>query len=572
MAPPTPTAKACSTKFMTVDRHELSHDSASEPQAPPALHRTRLPRAAATNETPAAATSLRRDALAQQALLRQRTEPSSAPAADEPPPDAPPFRLDALALQSRLRASFNSSLPPIRRVQSLVSAFAARTTQHAFWRAMVNYAALSFGQLRALGASAAAVIETQTASVERRRVLVRRALKTLACLAVLFGVGWAPTTHYLETASVEAVVNARVVTIRAPIDGEVVREAVPLDVGTAVDAGRVVLRVVNRRADRNVLNELTRRIEILETERAAQAGRLDHLREFHQALSTQAKAYQSGRVRQLEARVAETKSDIAGGEIRSKEATSTLQRASALAQKGFQTPAVLERANRDAVMAAEAETSLRNRLVGLEVELNAAREGVFIGDGYNDQPSSSQRATEARLRIGELESQLGATDLQLIRLKAEQEKETVLYADRAAADLVVPIRGRIWEVLTAPGEEISRGQQLVRVLDCSAAVVTGAVSEKVFNRLKLGDAASFRFANESESFEGKIIHLTGLAAPAENLAIEPSALARDAYRVSIAVPGVKDGCAIGRSGRVVFASSSDRGGVGSRFAAFLGVR
>src|SRR5262249_22303267 len=155
----------------------------------------------------------------------------------------------------------------------------------------------------------------------------------------------------------------------------------------------------------------------------------------------------------------------------------------ALAQKGFQTPAVMERANRDAVMAAEAEASLRNRLVGLEVELNAAREGVFIGDGYNDQPSSSQRATEARLRIGELESELSATDLRLTRLKAEQQKEAELYADRAAADLVVPTRGRIWEVLTASGEEISRGQQLVRVLDCSATVVTGAVSEKVFNRL-----------------------------------------------------------------------------------------
>ena len=39
------------------------------------------------------------------------------------------------------------------------------------------------------------------------------------------------------------------------------------------------------------------------------------------------------------------------------------------------------------------------------------------------------------------------------------------------------MHGRVWEVLTANGEEVRVGQELLRVLDCGGAVVTATVSE-----------------------------------------------------------------------------------------------
>ena len=47
--------------------------------------------------------------------------------------------------------------------------------------------------------------------------------------------------------------------------------------------------------------------------------------------------------------------------------------------------------------------------------------------------------------------------------------------------------------VTAAGEQVQRGQELVRMLDCRAAVVTAVVSESVYNRLQVGTVANFRF-------------------------------------------------------------------------------
>src|SRR5262249_46445673 len=216
-----------------------------------------------------------------------------------------------------------------------------------------------------------------------QHTLLRRLVKTLACLAVLFAVGWSPAVHYFEAASEEAVVNARLVTIRAPIDGEVVAET-PWEVGVEVESGRALMRVVNRRADRSMLNDLHRRVGALEAERRAHADRLDHLRRLHAVLLAQTRAFQTGRVRQLEARLAELNSEIAAATIKSKEAAANLERVSKLVEEGIQAAATLDRAKRDAVVTTAEEKSLHQRVTAIEVELNAARQGMFVGDSYND--------------------------------------------------------------------------------------------------------------------------------------------------------------------------------------------
>ena len=50
----------------------------------------------------------------------------------------------------------------------------------------------------------------------------------------------------------------------------------------------------------------------------------------------------------------------------------------------------------------------------------------------------------------------------------------------------------MWELLTASGEQVQRGQDLMRLLDCNAALVTAVVSEAVYNRLQIGSRATFR--------------------------------------------------------------------------------
>src|SRR4029077_13588639 len=103
------------------------------------------------------------------------------------------------------------------------------------------------------------------------------------------------------------------------------------------------------------------------------------------------------------------------------EAASTLARTKALASFGYQTPVAVERAERDAKVATQTQTSLNHRLFASVVELEAARRGEYVGDSYNDRPSSLQHADELSVRVAETEAELGSRDRRLATLHAARD-------------------------------------------------------------------------------------------------------------------------------------------------------
>jgi len=110
-------------------------------------------------------------------------------------------------------------------------------------------------------------------------------------------------------------------------------------------------------------------------------------------------------------------------------------------------------------------------------------------------------------------------------------------------------------MMTSPGEDVRAGQALMKLLDCSGAVVTANVTEAVYNRLRLGEQANFEPNDGSPAIQGSIVNLTGASGAPANLAINPDVLNKEPYRVTVSMPGAdatgKD-CAVGRTGRVVF--------------------
>ena len=77
-----------------------------------------------------------------------------------------------------------------------------------------------------------------------------------------------------------------------------------------------------------------------------------------------------------------------------------------------------------------------------------------------------------------------------LRNDVEVERDRLqLHSD---AQVLAPSSSTVWELLTASGEQVQRGQDLMRLLDCNAALVTAVVSEAVYNRLQIGSRATFR--------------------------------------------------------------------------------
>ncbi|HXF53674.1 MAG TPA: HlyD family efflux transporter periplasmic adaptor subunit [Hyphomicrobiaceae bacterium] len=383
---------------------------------------------------------------------------------------------------------------------------------------------------------------------------IRRLLKTAIGLALVVIVGWGPAQRLMQTTSVEAVVNARLVTLRTPIEGQVIAAQARLTVGATVAAGTPLLTIVNSRADRTRLDELRRLVERLEHDRQLLRAKLESARALHTEFAAQTRLFQEGRIRQLEARLAEIRSEIEVAKARREEAADVLQRTETLAVKGWQTRASLDRARRERDIADQQIVAAQHRARTVEVELEAARAGTFVGDSYNDRPRSSQRADELQQQMAELTAELHQNESRTALLKEELAEEQARFTNLARVTVAAPANGTIWELLTASGEQVNRGQELLRMLDCTTAVVTATVSESVFNRLQVGGPARFRFRDGGKELEGYIVHLTGVAEAPANLAIAPRSLIKEAYRVNVAIPALaqSQNCHLGRTGRVVF--------------------
>ena len=403
-----------------------------------------------------------------------------------------------------------------------------------------------------------------TPSPQRGSFIARlgwRAFKSALGLGVIIIAGVGPVQRMLEFSSIEAVVNARLVSLRAPIDGRIEdADSVPT-IGAAAPKGRLMFRIANSRADRARLDDLQRLVDQAEGERPAVATRLIRLKEIHEQISQQARAFQAGRIRELEERMMDLKAQAAATEASEFEAASTLARTKALAASGYQTTVAVERADRDAKVAAETQRSLNHRLFASEVELEAARRGEYVGDSYNDRPSSLQHADELSVRVAETEAELSSHDRRRAKLQAALDAEATRYSQLSNAVLSSPTDAMVWEVLVSAGEEVRKGQDLLRLLDCSGALVTVTVRESVFNRLRLGDTAQFRFSGQSSKYNGTIVRMSGSAAPPDNLAIQPTGLSSGGYRIAVSVPDLASTqCGVGRTGTVVFNASAGAGG------------
>jgi multidrug resistance efflux pump len=392
-----------------------------------------------------------------------------------------------------------------------------------------------------------------------RNVLVRRAAKSAAALVAVGLVVWMPAQRLFQTTSVEAIVNARTLTLRAPIDGTVSSVPTELAVGATFPSGTALLRISNSRADRTRFDDLRRLEERTKIETAGLKTRLDSIEQMHGEFVAQTQLFQIGRIAQLEARIEESKSNLAAAATRQEETAAVLKRALELDTKGFQPKALLEKVRRDDQIAKQDVRSIENRIKGIMVELESARSGSFLGDSYNDRPRSSQRADELQQQIIELSSQLTEKQSTLLELQQEINVERDRLQLNSDASVLAPSSSKVWELLTASGEHVQRGQELMRLLDCNAALVTAVVSEAVYNRLQIGSAASFRLRDGYVAMPGRVVNLTGVASAAANYAIAPSSLLKEQYRVAVEVPDLRNdgqGCNLGRTGQVVFTNQS----------------
>ena len=362
----------------------------------------------------------------------------------------------------------------------------------------------------------------------------------------------------LAGTSADATVNARIVSVRAPIDGAVTLLA--RDLGTRVEAQQNVAEIFDTRHDTARLLELERGQSQLETDLKRVKAQLTALSQASDQLQQQASRYQTGRVQQIESRIGEAKAAFESAQARLREAESALKRTSDLSTRGLQTAITLDRAKAGYDVAAQEVQSAQQRLDYLSTERDSARQGVFLGDSYNDTPFSSQRGRELDLRTAEAAAEQQQIEQRLAATTQQISAERVRLNKLTNAVLTAGQKAQVWDVLTSSGEYVRRGEEILRLADCSGLLVTASVSEGVFNNLHPGAQARLRLFGDDRVFNATVIRLGGSGAAAlyTNLAVGASPEHLKRFNVTLSAPDLANHpdlqCAIGRTGRIVFTS------------------
>jgi len=200
----------------------------------------------------------------------------------------------------------------------------------------------------------------------------------------------------------------------------------------------------------------------------------------------------------------------------------------------------------------------RERVEVLEIALETAEDGVFLGDGYNDSPNAEQRATELETVISQLENGLGEAQARHEALTTRSQRENMRVSAAGGGKIASPVNGIYWEILQADGINVQRGDPILRLVNCDATFVSLSVTERVFNSLQIGEAASFRLTGHEKVLEATVARLAGAGAETiyQNLAVAPSEKHLERYDVALLVPELtadrERGCSIGRTGRAFF--------------------
>jgi multidrug resistance efflux pump len=397
----------------------------------------------------------------------------------------------------------------------------------------------------------------------RRKPWARLVRLTLG-LAFLILIAWviAPACWYIT--STQAVVNAPVVALHAPVDGRVTPEAIII--GQAVQAGEPLLRIDNDLIDRGPL-------EKLRTEEAALSERITALRkhlaslgQLKAKLTSSTSAYQVASLQRIEHELAAARQEAA-----SAEALAKLQHyeVDLNARLGIKMASEQEtvRARQNALAATAKVTETKEIVAKLETELAAAHKGVFVstGDGRADVPYSTQRIHEVLLKEIDLESTIQELVVRRSQVASQLRTEEQYVKRRMRQIVRAPVDGIVWRRYAHDGTWVSSQKPLLlQLIKPKELFIDALVSEKYAGYIEPGASVRIKFIGSDAETSGVVQHVLGRSMAWDDKLLAADVPVADKGQIHVIVTfaeipsmaGLKD-CHVGHPVEVVFGNQGD---------------
>jgi len=341
------------------------------------------------------------------------------------------------------------------------------------------------------------------------------ALRIAILLLSLIAAALYSWNRIVTPASLEGVVNAPLITLRAPIDG-----VVTLSTARAGEVGGTdvpMFQLVDRRVDRRRESDLRVRLSDAE-QRASHLDRLSaelatvtaDLRQRAVALSESEEARISAALRAQHANVIGAAGALALARAQE-------DRARALRDTGTAPQTRLDDAIATRVGALAAFDRAKADVDTLNAQLNAIGRNVFLQAGFAGTSYVQQKSDEIQVRMAEIRYQhaQAMSEIGSLRLALAAEEDRV--AELRDVSVLPRTEGHVTSVYVAPGTEVLRGNPLADMLDCSALYVEANVSAGWFARPRPGDPVRVRIYGEQAELMGHIRTLRD-----SGMALDPS--------------------------------------------------
>ncbi len=318
-----------------------------------------------------------------------------------------------------------------------------------------------------------------------RRTLRQRggaAVRRVVGVALVVAALWWLVLPLVFPVTSEAVVNARTVQVRAPIDGTA--SDLSFDVGDPIVPGQVMARLVNRHLDTSGLTGLTARQAELVTRRERLDKEMGEVVRNEELCRAEAQRYRDAVVANLEASLKEIESKARSGKVEHETAARRLERV----QRGG---SGLSDTEVDAARESESVCRIRldtdqATLAKARAELEAAKQGLFL---QKDSPHFQQRADELALRVPTLKAALKeAADL-LGGVEAEIDRERSRTGRLAQATAEAPVGGTVWVRQGNRGQGVKQNEVLYEIADGNTVFVEAVVHQGYLGAVTAGTPA-----------------------------------------------------------------------------------
>lgn len=332
------------------------------------------------------------------------------------------------------------------------------------------------------------------------------------------------------------VVNAKLVTIQAPISGQLVR-AIP-DVGEPIGAGAIVTRITDDTEPQALLAQLDGEYQLLRSRKTALVEKLSTLNGLRRELATRVTEMVSGSKESLRYKIIEAEARQKGWVSVVKERELSLRRQETLLKDGHvaqarvdEAESLLEQAQQEVERAKADQERFRKETGSLD-------KGVFVGDGQNDVPYSQQRLDEVVLAIADLNVQLTETNGRMTSIEKQLREETSRAGRRESMLVRSPIDGLIWRRMATELATVTKNNDLAKILDCSDIRIEVPVDESLSDRIETGAVVTVRLQGSPETFEGIVSGVIGTRAvtPELEYAALPPLLKKDEVLLVVEVP------------------------------------